>query len=265
MDAETWGDLLPDDDDAMYASASSAASWLNPIYTSMDPITISSTTLTISAAAPTAAQTTTTSSTKSAVSATSCGLATTASSTYCTCDGGFGVALSTKTNAAHSTFLICAADPALTVSTITPKTTSTSTTSKKPTTTTTTAATSESTGFIIAFVQCSSSICPIGQTCDSNGSWDFMAVQELGSGDNDELVQIKGTYNNGGMKSGSKATFCGQTSTFTTSGKLVEGASGDGDYSCAVSDATRITVYDTDTQITCTEDIQWNCLTDICL
>ncbi|PYI12289.1 hypothetical protein BO78DRAFT_412500 [Aspergillus sclerotiicarbonarius CBS 121057] len=44
---------------------------------------------------------------------------------YCTCNGGYGVSLSTKTNAAHSTFPICAADPPLTVTTITPTTTST--------------------------------------------------------------------------------------------------------------------------------------------
>lgn len=251
--------------DAQSSSASSAASWLNPRYTSWDPILISGTTFTASATTPSVAVTSTTSSktsTATAISATSCDLAITSASTYCNCEGGFGVSLSTKTNAAKSTFLVCAADPPLTVSTIKP----TSTTTTKTTSKTTTTPSATATGFLITYVECESSICPIGQTCDSNGEWDFMAVQPLV--DDAELVQISGTYNKGGMVSGSKAKFCDQTSTFTTDGKLVDGSSSDGSYgsySCKVAEATVITVRDPDVGTVCSETYKWYCLTDMCL
>lgn len=93
-----------------------------------------------------------------------------------------------------------------------------------------------------------------------------MGVQPLV--DDADLVQISGTYNKGGMVSGTKAKFCDQTSTFTIDGKLVDGSSSKGSYgsyTCDVADATVITVHDTDNGVTCSETIKWDCLTDMCL
>lgn len=228
---------------------------------------ISGTTFTASAATPSigAASATTTAS---AVSVTSCDLKTTSTgsstSTYCSCNGGYGVSLSTKTNAAKSTFLICAADPAITVTTIIPSTTSTTKTTSK---TTSTVSEPTSTGFALVYVGCESVTCPVGETCDKNGDWDFMAVQPLVSS-NSDLVQISGTYNKGGMVTGTQAKFCDQTSTFTIDGDLVKGSSSDdsyGTYTCEVSQLGSATADEPSEQLSCTETYQWNCLTNICL
>ncbi|RAL04126.1 putative class V chitinase [Aspergillus ibericus CBS 121593] len=277
MDIDDLGnEIYSADDDALSSSAWSAASWLNPRYTGWDPITINGTTLGVSGPAPTVAITSSTASktTATAVSVTSCGLQTTSTgsspSTYCTCNGGYGLALSTKTNAAHSTFLICAADPPLTVTTITPTTTTSTTTQPKTTsTTTTTAAQSSTTGFAITYIQCSSSICPVGKTCESDGSFNFMGVQPFGDDDDDELVQISGSYNKEALVNGGKAKFCGQTSKFTVKDDTVTGSSSKseyGTYSCLkYSDATSLTIYDKDNGITCESTPQYACLTEICL
>ncbi|PYI12290.1 glycoside hydrolase [Aspergillus sclerotiicarbonarius CBS 121057] len=263
------------DEDTDSSSAWSAASWLNPRYTGWDSITVNGTTLGVSGPAPTMAITSSTASktTATAVSVTSCGLQTTqtasSTSTYCTCNGGYGVSLSTKTNAAHSTFLICAADPPLTVTTITPTTTSTTQKKTTSTTTTTTAAKSSNTGFAITYIKCSSSTCPVGETCEASGSFDVMGVQPLGDDDDADLVQISGSYNKETLVSGGKAKFCGQTSKFTVSGDTVTGSSSSskyGTYSCLkYSDATSVVVYDKDNGITCESTPQYACLTEICL
>lgn len=261
---ETW-EGWEEDEDEMDADASSAASWLNPLYTAWDPITISGTTFTASAPSPTVAVTSTGSSTssKTAISATSCGITKTAdgssTSTYCTCDGGFAVDLSTKTNAAHTTFMVCAADPALTVSTITP--TSTSTKTK-----TATGASSTNTGFSIVYVTCETVSCPKGETCDADGNFNFEGVQPHGSGS--APTQISGTYNKKGMVSGTKAKFCDQTSSFTIDGDDVKGSSDDdsyADYTCKATSSVDSEYYDTDNMAKCTKSHQWDCITDICL
>ncbi|BCS04473.1 uncharacterized protein AKAW2_80274S [Aspergillus luchuensis] len=273
MDIDDVGDVIYSaDDSAVSSSAWSAASWLNPQYTGWDPITVNGTTLGISGAAPTVAMTSTVSkTTATAVSVTSCGLQTTkgasSTSTYCTCNGGYGISLSTKTNAAHSTFLICAADPPLTVTTITP---TTSTTQKKTTsTTTTTASKSSETGFAITYVKCYSSTCPVGKTCEADGSFDVMGVQPFGDDDDAQIVQISGSYNQEALVNGGKAKFCGQTSKFTVSGDNVSGSSSSskyGTYTCLkYSDPTTVTVHDKDNGITCQSTPQYACLTDICL
>ncbi|KAK9424886.1 putative chitinase [Seiridium unicorne] len=256
LDDETWDeDQINVDEDAMNEEASSAASWLNPLYTSWDPILISSTTYTASGTTPSIAAATSTkssSSSQTAISVTSCGTTKTvdgsSTSTYCTCNGGFAVDLSTKTNAAHTTFMICGADPALTISTITPTSTSTKTTSTK--TTTTMAASTQT-----------------GQTCDSNGDFNFEGIQPQNP-DNPDIVQISGTYNKGDMVTGTKAKFCGQTSSFTIDGDNIKGSSGDdsyGSYTCEKSSISSDSYCDSDNMVCCTEDFQWDCLTDICL
>ncbi|KAJ6079162.1 hypothetical protein N7467_008915 [Penicillium canescens] len=177
--------------------------------------------MTTSATAPSVALTTTTTkTTATAISATSCAIQTTSSSSYCSCDGGYGVSLSTKTNAAKSTFLVCGVTPALTVSTITPKTSSTKTTSTKTTTSSTSQSTS--TGFSLAMVYWSASECPIGSTCEKGHKWNSMMVTT-----DNEAAYLKGTWNKGGMVDGAKATFCGQTSTFTIDGDNIKGTSSD--------------------------------------
>lgn len=85
---------------------------------------------------------------------------------------------------------------------------------------------------------------------------------------NSDIVEISGTYNKEGMVSGTKATFCGQTSTFTIDGDLIKGVSDDdsyGSYMCEVSSFDSASAGDSDSQIYCEEDFKWNCLTDICL
>lgn len=134
--------MVDETDNELDADASSVASWLNPLPPFLDPIMISSTTFKTLASTPSIAAATsrkTSTNSQTAISATSCGTTTTvggsSTSTYCTCKGGFAVDLSTETNTAHTTFMICGADPALTTSTIIATRISTKTTGTKTTTT----------------------------------------------------------------------------------------------------------------------------------
>lgn len=149
------------------------------------------------------------------------------------------------------------------------KTTSTETISSKKisTKTTSTAAAATSTGFSIVYVSCETITCPVGKTCDSDGDFDMEAIQPQNP-DNPDLVEISGTYNEGGMVGGTKAKFCGQTSKFTIDGDDIKGSSSDDMYSvytCKKSSLASVLYYDSDSMIDCTEDYQWECLTDICL
>ncbi|KAJ5814287.1 uncharacterized protein N7503_001037 [Penicillium pulvis] len=211
--------LLDASDDAIASEANSMASWLNPFYTSMDPIMINGTTMTVSATAPAVTASAST-ATATAISATSCDIKSTSSSSYCSCDGGYGVTLSTKANKAQTTFLVCDVSPALTVSTILPKMTSTKTTS----TSTTTSWDSDSTsvGFVIYQTYWSTSECPIGYTCESGDKWNAVYVVEDVDSD---IILAQGTWNQGGMVDGSKAKFCDQTLTFTVDGDNIKGSS----------------------------------------
>ncbi|OJZ80610.1 glycoside hydrolase family 18 protein [Aspergillus luchuensis CBS 106.47] len=208
--------LLEASDDAMTSDAESVASWLNPKYSSMDPVVTSGTTMTASATAP--AVTTSPKNTATAISASSCDIKSTSSSSYCSCDGGYGVSLSTKANQAKTTFLVCDVTPALTISTITPTTTSTT---SQSTSTTSSVSQSTSTGFALYMTYWSASECPIGLTCEDDGKWNAVMVENL-VGD-ETALPIRGTWNQGGMVDGSQATFCDQTSTFTIDGDDIKG------------------------------------------
>ncbi|KAJ6031531.1 hypothetical protein N7540_002263 [Penicillium herquei] len=257
-EARNTADLLDASDDAMFTEASSVASWLNPFYTVLDPVMMNGTTMIGSATAPTVTALTTT---ITAISATSCDIKSTSSSSYCSCDGGYGVTLSTKANKASTTFLVCDVSPALTVSTILPKITSTKTTS----TTATTASISESTsvGFSLYATSWSASECPIGYTCESGDKWDAVYMD-----DGSDLVLIKGTWNEGGMVDGSKATFCDQTSTFTIDGDNIKGSSSVSKYGSYVCEKTSLpedsTFYDSENTVSYEITEVWDCMTDIC-
>ncbi|KAH2125637.1 hypothetical protein KXW75_003140 [Aspergillus fumigatus] len=211
--------LLEASDEAMTSAAESVASWLNPKYTSLDPVMISGTTITASATAP-AVTTSASITSATAISASSCDIKSTSSSSYCSCDGGYGVTLSTKANKSKTTFLVCDVTPALTISTIKPTTTSTK---PQSTSTTTSASGSTSTGFALYMSYWSASECPIGLTCEDDGKWNAVMVENLWS--DEAAVPIKGTWNQNGMVDGSQATFCDQTSTFTIDGDDIKGSS----------------------------------------
>lgn len=186
-------------------------------------------------------------------------------STYCSCDGGFGVNLSTKTNAAKTTFLVCDVDPALTVSTITPTATSTSTMS---TTKITTSESATATGFYIWKMQCDELICP-QLSCSLNPA-DYMALRAVGNhGCSDsDLIQLKGTYDKDGMVEGATATFCGQTSTFSMPENGVVSVTSDSgvSYECVDwnnGNQDRRCDYDK-TQRTCMLTPYFACITNIC-
>lgn len=266
VESDPWPlSLIEDSDDAMASEANAAASWLNVQYTVMDPVIINSTTVTDSATAPNVAMTTTvTKTTATAISASSCAIQTTSSSSYCSCDGGYGVSLSTKTNAAKSTFLVCGVTPALTVSTITPKTTTTKTTSTK----TTTASDSASTTISFAILQTywSADECPIGLTCEKNSEWNAVYVSTKAG----DFIYVKGTWNSDGEIDGAKATFCGQTSTFTKDGDEIKATSDDskyGSYVCKEREGTLAGSngsFSSSAQYEVTQE--WICLSDsMCL
>ncbi|GFN18557.1 class V chitinase [Aspergillus tubingensis] len=221
--------LLEASDDAMTSDAESVASWLNPKYTSMDPVVTSGTTMTASATAP--AVTTSPKNTATAISASSCDIKSTSSSSYCSCDGGY----------------------ALTNSTITP--TTTSTTSQ-----------STSTGFALYMTYWSASECPIGLTCEDDGKWNAVMVESL-VGD-ETAVPIRGTWNQGGMVDGSQATFCDQTSTFTIDGDDIKGSSSVSKYGSYVCKKAPVpeenTWYDSENTVAFDIEGAWACLTDIC-
>ncbi|GAT26858.1 class V chitinase [Aspergillus luchuensis] len=253
--------LLEASDDAMTSDAESVASWLNPKYTSMDPVVTSGTTMTASATAP--AVTTSPKNTATAISASSCDIKSTSSSSYCSCDGGYGVSLSTKANQAKTTFLVCDVTPALTISTITPTTTSTT---SQSTSTTSSVSQSTSTGFALYMTYWSASECPIGLTCEDDGKWNAVMVENL-VGD-ETAVPIRGTWNQGGMVDGSQATFCDQTSTFTIDGDDIKGSSSVSKYGSYVCKKAPVpeenTWYDSENTVAFDIEGAWACLTDIC-
>lgn len=253
--------LLDASDDAITSAAQAAASWLNPFYTSLDPVMTNGTTMTASATAP-AVTTSTSKTTATAISASSCAITSASSSSYCSCDGGYGVTLSTKANTAKTTFLVCDVTPELTVSTILPKTTSTKTTS----TTTSSASESTSTGFALYMTYWSASECPIGLTCESGSKWNAVYVENLWG--DQEAVPLKGTWNEGGMVDGSKATFCDQTSTFTIDGDGLKGSSSSSKYGSYVCKKHAVpeenTWYDSENTVSYDITKAWECITDIC-
>ncbi|KAI3006398.1 CAZyme family GH18 [Aspergillus niger] len=253
--------LLEASDDAMTSDAESVASWLNPKYTSMDPVVTSGTTMTASATAP--AVTTSPKNTATAISASSCDIKSTSSSSYCSCDGGYGVSLSTKANQAKTTFLVCDVTPALKISTITPTTTSTT---SQSTSTTSSVSQSTSTGFALYMTYWSASECPIGLTCEDDGKWNAVMVENL-VGD-ETAVPIRGTWNQGGMVDGSQATFCDQTSTFTIDGDDIKGSSSVSKYGSYVCKKAPVpeenTWYDSENTVAFDIEGAWACLTDIC-
>lgn len=112
----------------------------------------------------------------------------------------------------------------------------------------------------------SASACPIGLTCESNGKWNAVMVENLWS---DEVaVPLKGTWNQGGMVSGSQATFCDQTSTFTIDGDDIKGSSSDSKYGSYVCKEQAVpednTWYDSENTVSYDIVKAWACLTDIC-
>ncbi|KAJ6092295.1 hypothetical protein N7467_004264 [Penicillium canescens] len=104
----SW-DWVGDSEDEQNAQAMTFASFINPQLSSADPIMISG--ITVFGSMSLTAAPSKTSSTATGISATSCNLqsitgsASTDISTICSCNGGFGASLSTKSNAAKSTFL----------------------------------------------------------------------------------------------------------------------------------------------------------------
>ncbi|KAL2817448.1 hypothetical protein BDW59DRAFT_165963 [Aspergillus cavernicola] len=153
IDNQAWDeDILDASGEELDAVRESAASWLNPYYTSWDPVMISGTVLTVSASSPSIAISTAsaTKTTQTAISVASCDLKTTTTSsqtsTYCVCDGGYGLSASTKTNAAYSMYLIFAILPPLTITTIKPRPSTTIITTKGIATTTGSA--QSATGFV---------------------------------------------------------------------------------------------------------------------
>ncbi|KAM0093788.1 hypothetical protein ACP6JD_002824 [Aspergillus fumigatus] len=254
--------LLEASDEAMTSAAESVASWLNPKYTSLDPVMISGTTITASATAP-AVTTSASITSATAISASSCDIKSTSSSSYCSCDGGYGVTLSTKANKSKTTFLVCDVTPALTISTIKPTTTSTK---PQSTSTTTSASGSTSTGFALYMSYWSASECPIGLTCEDDGKWNAVMVENLWS--DEAAVPIKGTWNQNGMVDGSQATFCDQTSTFTIDGDDIKGSSSVSKYGSYVCKKRAIpeenTGYDPENTVSYDIEGAWACLTDIC-
>ncbi|KAH2284926.1 hypothetical protein KXW02_002191 [Aspergillus fumigatus] len=254
--------LLEASDEAMTSAAESVASWLNPKYTSLDPVMISGTTITASATAP-AVTTSASITSATAISASSCDIKSASSSSYCSCDGGYGVTLSTKANKSKTTFLVCDVTPALTISTIKPTTTSTK---PQSTSTTTSASGSTSTGFALYMSYWSASECPIGLTCEDDGKWNAVMVENLWS--DEAAVPIKGTWNQNGMVDGSQATFCDQTSTFTIDGDDIKGSSSVSKYGSYVCKKRAIpeenTGYDPENTVSYDIEGAWACLTDIC-
>lgn len=246
----------------MTSAAESVASWLNPKYTSLDPVMISGTTITASATAP-AVTTSASITSATAISASSCDIKSASSSSYCSCDGGYGVTLSTKANKSKTTFLVCDVTPALTISTIKPTTTSTK---PQSTSTTTSASGSTSTGFALYMSYWSASECPIGLTCEDDGKWNAVMVENLWS--DEAAVPIKGTWNQNGMVDGSQATFCDQTSTFTIDGDDIKGSSSVSKYGSYVCKKRAIpeenTGYDPENTVSYDIEGAWACLTDIC-
>lgn len=125
--------------------------------------------------------------------------------TFCTCNGGWGAVLSTKTNAAKSTFLICAVDPPMTITTIQPTKTTSTTASK--TTTTSTGSEPTETGFTIWKFSCSN---------DVDLDWYYNVVVPHGKFVCNDYVHIRGSYLENFIESRAEASFCGQTSEFYT-------------------------------------------------
>lgn len=223
---------------------------------------ISGTTITASATAP-AVTTSASITSATAISASSCDIKSTSSSSYCSCDGGYGVTLSTKANKSKTTFLVCDVTPALTISTIKPTTTSTK---PQSTSTTTSASGSTSTGFALYMSYWSASECPIGLTCEDDGKWNAVMVENLWS--DEAAAPIKGTWNQNGMVDGSQATFCDQTSTFTIDGDDIKGSSSVSKYGSYVCKKRAIpeenTGYDPENTVSYDIEGAWACLTDIC-
>lgn len=175
-----------------------------------------------------------------------------ASSTICTCNGGFGASLSTKTNAAKSTFLICAVDPPLTVTTIKP-----TTTTKTATVSYTQPADGDSTplGFIIMNLLHESDY----------GNWNYMSVSQ---GDLSEVFPISGSMMKSEVETGSQAKFCGQTTTFSTTkgGGILQGKSDTGAmFSCTEDyDHDPITIFSNNSPEKIIVTYMWKCWTSIC-
>lgn len=222
----------------------------------------SGTTMTASATAP-AVTTSASTTTPTAISASSCDIKSTSLSSYCSCDGGYGVSLSTSANKSKTTFLVCDVTPALTISTITPTTTSTK--SQTPSTTTS-GSESTSTAVSLYLTYFSASECPIGLTCEDDGKWNAILVDNgLSYG---PALTIQGTWNQDGMVDGSQATFCDQTSTFTVDGDDIKGSSNVSQYGSYVCKKQAIPPQNTwyDPENTVSYDIEgaWTCFTDIC-
>lgn len=62
------------------------------------------------------------------------------------------------------------------------------------------------TRFALFLTTFSASECPIGLTCQDNGKWNAVMVDNIWS--DEAVVPIKGTWNQDGMVDGSHATFC---------------------------------------------------------
>ncbi|KAJ5146324.1 uncharacterized protein N7515_000888 [Penicillium bovifimosum] len=253
---ESW-DWINDSEDEQNAQAMSFASFINPKLSSADPIMISGTTFSGSmslTAAPSKS-----SSAATGIAATSCDLSSVTGSasadisTICSCEGGFGASLSTKTNAAKSTFLICAVDPPLTITTIEP-----TTTTKTAKVTYTQPADSDSTplGFVIMNEQHET----------ENALWTYLSVQT--HSDFDEMFQISGSLMKSKVEEGSQAKFCGQTTTFspTGNGDLLKGKSDTGAiFTCTMdNDQDPITLYPSNRPEKIVFSYLWKCWTNIC-
>lgn len=93
--------ILDGSDDAVASTAASVASWF-----SLDPVMTSGTTMTASATAP-AVTTSASTTTSTPIWASSWDIESASSSSYCSCDGEYGVTLSTNANKPKTSFLIC--------------------------------------------------------------------------------------------------------------------------------------------------------------